>query len=141
MSSNLARDATRSTGAAAYKETAPKNPHYVALRRSNRRVSGLDCQGEEYAVTTLAKALLKYRLKHRPDPLGTERFWLTVDGRPLEGGRIEKIVAEYKRKAGLKRCYPHKLRHTSSVMYLRNGGDPFSLRLYYTAKLRVWERV
>jgi len=92
-------------------------------------------------VTTLAKALLKYRLKHRPDPLGTERFWLTVDGRPLEGGRIEKIVAEYKRKAGLKRCYPHKLRHTSSVMYLRNGGDPFSLRLYYTAKLRVWERV
>ena len=76
----------------------------------------------------VAKALLKYKLKHRPDPLGTERFWLTVDGRPLSGDRIEKIVAEYKRKAGLKRCYPHKLRHTSSVMYLRNGGDPFSLQ-------------
>jgi len=30
--------------------------------------------------------------------------------------------------AGLERYYPHKLRHTSSVIYLRNGGDPFSLQ-------------
>ena len=78
MSSNLARDATRSTGAAAYKETVPKNPRYVALRRSQGRDSGLSCQGEKYIVTTLAKALLKYRLKQRPEALGTERFWLTA---------------------------------------------------------------
>jgi len=76
----------------------------------------------------VAKALLKYKMKHRPTPIGTERFWLTVTGSPLGEGRIEKLVAEYGRKAGLKQCYPHKLRHTSSVLYLRNGGDPFSLQ-------------
>jgi integrase/recombinase XerD len=76
----------------------------------------------------VAKALLKYRLRHRPTPIGTDRFWLTVSGAPLGAERIEKIVKEYGRKAGLKRCYPHKLRHTSSVLYLRNGGDPFSLQ-------------
>jgi len=76
----------------------------------------------------VAKALLKYRLKHRPVPIGTERFWLTANGNPLEPGRIGKLVSQYGRKADFKRCYPHKLRHTSSVLYLRNGGDPFSLQ-------------
>ena len=76
----------------------------------------------------VAKALLKYKLKHRPAPIGTDRFWLTVDGNPLEPGRIGKLVSQYGKKAGFKRCYPHKLRHTSSVLYLRNGGDLFSLQ-------------
>jgi site-specific recombinase XerD len=76
----------------------------------------------------VARSLLKYKLKHRPIPIGTTRFWLTFDGRPLGPGRIEKIITRYGKKAGLKNCYPHKLRHTSSVLYLRNGGDPFSLQ-------------
>ena len=76
----------------------------------------------------VAKALLKYKIKHRPEPIGTDKFFLTMDGRPLDAGRLEKIVKEYGQKAGLGRCYPHKLRHTSSVAYLRNGGDPFTLQ-------------
>ena len=76
----------------------------------------------------VAKALLRYRLKHRPAPVGTDRFWLTVTGAPLVPGRIEKLVRDHGAEAGLKRCYPHKLRHTSAVLYLRNGGDPFSLQ-------------
>ena len=76
----------------------------------------------------VAKALLKYTLNHRPQPTGNDRFWLTRDGRPLTPNRIEKIISTHGKKAGLSRCYPHKLRHTSSVMYLRNGGDPFTLQ-------------
>jgi len=76
----------------------------------------------------VAKALLKYKLKHRPEPTATDRFFLTADSRALGAERIEKVINEYGKKAGIKRCYPHKLRHTSSVMYLRNGGDPFSLQ-------------
>jgi site-specific recombinase XerD len=76
----------------------------------------------------VARALLKYRMKHRPEPVGTDRFFLNRGGRPLDPGRIEKIVVECGRKANLKRCHPHKLRHSSSVMYLRNGGDVFSLQ-------------
>jgi integrase/recombinase XerD len=76
----------------------------------------------------VAKMLLKYKMKHRPDPMGTDHFFLASDGRPLCGERISAIVRELGQKAGLKRCYPHKLRHTGSVLYLRNGGDPFSLQ-------------
>jgi len=76
----------------------------------------------------VAKALMKYQMKCRPEPVGTDNFWLRRDGGPLVLMRIQKIVSAYGKKAGLKRCYAHKLRHTSSVMYLRNGGDVFSLQ-------------
>jgi integrase/recombinase XerD len=76
----------------------------------------------------VAKALLKYRLKHRCETSEDEYFWLARNGRPLTTDRIEKIVSQYGDKAGLNHCYAHKLRHTSAVMYLRNGGDPFSLQ-------------
>ena len=42
--------------------------------------------------------------------------------------RMEKVISAYGKSAGMKRCYPHKLRHTSAVLYLRNDGDPFSLQ-------------
>ena len=61
----------------------------------------------------VAKALLKYKIKYRPEPAGNDYFWLTMDGRPLTGDRIDKLVRRYGGKAGLRRCYPHKLRHTS----------------------------
>jgi integrase/recombinase XerD len=71
--------------------------------------------------------LMKYQLKHRPEPIGTDNFWLKRDGTPLLAKRIETLVSYYGKKAGL-RVYPHKMRHTSSVLYLRNGGDVFSLQ-------------
>jgi integrase/recombinase XerD len=75
----------------------------------------------------VARALMRYQMKCRPEPLGTDNFWLKRDGTPLPAKRIEKLVTYYGRKAGL-RVYPHKIRHTSSVLYLRNGGDVFSLQ-------------
>jgi integrase/recombinase XerD len=76
----------------------------------------------------VARVLMKYQLKHRPEPVGTDNFWLRRDGQPLTVPRIQKLITKYGKMAGLKRCYAHKLRHTSSVMYLRNGGDVFSLQ-------------
>jgi len=76
----------------------------------------------------VAKALLKYKLKYRGEPAGNDRFFLSNGGRPISVGRIERVCRRYGEMAGLERCYPHKLRHTSSVIYLRNGGDPFSLQ-------------
>jgi integrase/recombinase XerD len=76
----------------------------------------------------VAKILLKYKLKYRQCSPPDECFWITKEGSPLTADRIQKIVSNYGEKAGLLRCYPHKLRHTSSVLYLRNGGDPFSLQ-------------
>jgi len=53
----------------------------------------------------VAKALMKYQMKCRPEPIGTDNFWLRRDGRPLLPKRIEKLISAYGKKAGLKRCY------------------------------------
>jgi len=46
----------------------------------------------------------------------------------MTAARMEDVIEAHGKSAGLKRCYPHKLRHTGAVLYLRNGGDPFSLQ-------------
>ncbi len=76
----------------------------------------------------LAKLLMKYQTRYRVEPEGTDAFFLSYDGRRLQPKRVEKIIRTYGRKAGLKRVYPHLLRHTSAVMFLRAGGDVFSLQ-------------
>jgi site-specific recombinase XerD len=76
----------------------------------------------------VAMALMKYQQKYRLQPVGTDNFFLRFDGQPLKPNRIEKLFTLYAKKAGLKRAYPHLMRHTSSVLYLRNGGDVFSLQ-------------
>lgn len=80
----------------------------------------------------LQKALWRYTTFHRPEPATPRyhQFFLTVGGRPLTKDRVEAIVKHYGRKAGLSgvRVSPHTFRHTFAVMFLRNGGDVFSLQ-------------
>jgi len=77
----------------------------------------------------VGKALGLYQWA-RPQAVGTDKFWLTEDGRPLTPGRIAKRLKHYAEKAGLKgaKVNPHSWRHTSAVFYLRNGGDIFTLQ-------------
>ena len=81
---------------------------------------------------TSQKLLWKYLNIFRPEP-AVPRFnhvFLTKDGRPLSKNRVEAMMKEYGRKAGISgvRCSPHTLRHTACVMWIRNGGDIFTLR-------------
>ena len=59
----------------------------------------------------IAKTLMKYQVKCRPEPLGTDNFWLRQDGRPLLPKRIEKLISTYGKKADVRldcpvRTYP-----------------------------------
>jgi integrase/recombinase XerD len=78
------------------------------------------------------KALLRYVNFHRPEPATplTREFFLTDCGEPLKARRVQAIIKHYGEKAGIKgiRCSPHTLRHTAAVMWIRNGGDVFSLQ-------------
>jgi len=78
------------------------------------------------------KALLRYVNFHRPEPATplTREFFLTDCGQPLKARRVQAIIKRYGEKAGIKgiRCSPHTLRHTAAVMWIRNGGDVFSLQ-------------
>ena len=78
------------------------------------------------------KALWKYVTFYRPEPATPryDRAFLTRHGRPLTKDRVEAIVERYGRKVGITgvRVSPHTFRHTFAVMFLRNGGNVFSLQ-------------
>lgn len=78
------------------------------------------------------KALWKYLSLYRPEPIipRYDQVLLTRDGHPLTKDRLESIVERYGKKAGITgvRVSPHTFRHTMAVIFLRNGGDVFSLQ-------------
>ena len=85
-----------------------------------------------YFGVKVQKLLWKYVNVYRPAPqLPThDNLFLTHDGRPLSKNRVEAIVKKYATRAGITgvRLSPHTLRHTACLMYVRNGGDLFSLQ-------------
>lgn len=77
-------------------------------------------------------ALWKYMMSCRTQPIVPryDHVFLTCQGRPLTKDRVEAIVEHYGRKAGISgvRVSPHTCRHTFAIMFLRNGGNVFSLQ-------------
>lgn len=78
------------------------------------------------------KHLWKYMRQGRPLPaLPRHDFvFLTKDGYPLTKNRVECLMRRYGYKANITgvRCSPHTLRHTGCLLWLRSGGDIFSLQ-------------
>jgi len=61
---------------------------------------------------------------------GQESLFVTCYGDPLDRHDLHKFVRCQAQRAGVAgvRCSPHTFRSTLAVMYLRNGGDAFSLQ-------------
>jgi len=57
-------------------------------------------------------------------------FFLGRNGERLDKRNVQRILERLARRAGLDgvRVSPHVLRHTFATMYIKNGGDPFSLQ-------------
>jgi integrase/recombinase XerD len=72
-----------------------------------------------------AKEALWRWMMQRPD--NTEYLFCTEDGRPLIRDRVSYIVRHIGERVGIK-VYPHRLRHTFALMFLKNGGDPYTLQ-------------
>jgi len=59
-----------------------------------------------------------------PDaPLFTGRF-----DRPLNKNALRLLISRLGKKAEVKKCHPHRFRHTFAITYLRAGGDLFTLQ-------------
>jgi integrase/recombinase XerD len=72
-----------------------------------------------------AKEALWRWMMQRPD--AAEYLFCTEDGRKLVRERLEYIVRHIGERIGI-RVYPHRLRHTFALMFLKNGGDPYTLQ-------------
>jgi integrase/recombinase XerD len=104
----------------------------IDLRNRTVKVFGKGARERRLPIgRRLLAALWKYQL-YRPQPaMGTiDNFFLTRDGWPLTKNRVETIVKNLGRKAGLQgvRCSPHTFRHTFCIQFLRNGANLFSLQ-------------
>lgn len=74
------------------------------------------------------KAELKYLLTRNDD---YPNLWLTEERRPMTLKGIKTSVERYCRRAVTSGARPscHTLRHTAAILYLRNGGDLFTLQM------------
>ena len=76
------------------------------------------------------QALLEYARARAQALIRASHFFLGRTGKGLERNKIRKLVHHYGVKAEIHgvRLSPHTLRHTFAVLYVRGGGDSFSLQ-------------
>jgi site-specific recombinase XerD len=75
------------------------------------------------------QALMAYVSKRGSVP-GQRALFVTCYGDPTNRHEAHRLLSECGKRAGVSgvRCSPHTFRHTFAVMYLRNGGDAFTLQ-------------
>jgi len=58
---------------------------------------------------------------------GSDWVFISRSGDKLDPRNVQRILERLGQRAGVK-VSPHMLRHTGATLYIRNGGDPFSLQ-------------
>ena len=48
--------------------------------------------------------------------------------RPFNRDALRQLINSLGAKTGIKKCHPHRFRHTFAITYLRSGGDIFTLK-------------
>jgi integrase/recombinase XerD len=52
----------------------------------------------------------------------------TEQGREIRRDRMAVIVRHIGQRVGIRGVYPHRLRHTFALQYIKMGGDPYTLQ-------------
>jgi integrase/recombinase XerD len=74
------------------------------------------------------QAIWRYLTKRGEDHLGAYLF-TKLSGRPMDRDAMYKMIKVIAERAGVRGATVHRFRHTFAINYLRNGGDPWSLRM------------
>lgn len=76
------------------------------------------------------QALLEYAQARSKTRVRDGQFFLGKTGKRICRSKARKLILRYGKAAGIEgvRMSPHTLRHTFAVLYVRNGGDSFSLQ-------------
>lgn len=110
----------------------------VSLPRRALRVRGKGAKERIVFMGFRTTRAMRRWLQLRPSfhPL-TDHVFVDHKGEPLKPRWVQEVVARLGKKAGLPgRLSPHKLRHVSATLAVRNGMDAFTLQRLYG-----WESV
>lgn len=102
-----------------------------AVDRAASVVSGKSGTRAVGMGTAARRAIRDYLTRARyAIPTDHDILWITHNGDPLGPRGVGKIIDRLKQVAGIEgRLYPHKLRHTFSTEFLRNGGNAYALQV------------
>ena len=56
-------------------------------------------------------------------------LFTTKSYRAFNKDALRQLINSLGEKAGVKKCYPHRFRHTFAITYLRSGGNVFTLQM------------
>lgn len=90
-------------------------------------------KGEKERVVFMGRRLTRAMhewLAVRGYHVGEDRVFVTRHGAKLDSRNVQRILERYAARAKLTdvRVSPHTLRHTGATLFIRYGGDPFSLQ-------------
>jgi integrase/recombinase XerD len=74
-----------------------------------------------------ARLLFRYLASRNGEP-PTALVFKVRSGEPLRREALLDLVHTVAKRANVSDCYPHRLRHTFAISYLRNGGDIYTLQ-------------
>jgi integrase/recombinase XerD len=81
-----------------------------------------------YLGKATRRAVWRYLADREDGEDGDASLFLVRYDRPMTRNALRLLMARLGKKAGVKKCHPHRFRHTFSITYLRSGGDVFTLQ-------------
>jgi len=74
------------------------------------------------------KAVWRYLANREDGEDPKASLFISADDRPFTKDSLRILITRLGNRAGDKKTYPHKFRHTFAITYLRSGGDVFTLQ-------------
>ncbi len=74
------------------------------------------------------RALWRYLAEREDGEDPRTPLFLAKFDRPLNKSALRHLIIDLGDKAQIRKCYPHRFRHTFAITYLRSGGDVFTLQ-------------
>lgn len=92
------------------------------------KVTGKGMRDRYLVLGSKTKMALWHYLKTRPEPKAGNFVFLTAKGCPLDANKLNHILTQLGKKAGVTPCGTHRFRHTAARLFVRNGADAFTLQ-------------
>ncbi len=81
-----------------------------------------------YLGKSARRFLWRYLAEREDGEDGEAPLFVGMLQRPFNPDALRLVINSLGEKAGVRKCHPHRFRHTFAITYLRSGGDVFTLK-------------